>query len=317
MAVHQQPPALPYAQESVQTLRHRMASFEQLDLVKKSRDLGELFKPTITGLSVLMAAMGVWLANVPVDFSTWTLVLIGVGLVVGSANTLNMYLEIDIDKRMSRTRNRPLPAGRMHEKTALWFGMAQSIIGLPVLYIAGGLLPTALGAFGLVSYVMVYTPLKVQTPLALVIGSVPGAVPPLIGWAAATGEIGSPGLVLFGIVFFWQMPHFLAIAMYRKPDYIRAGIRVVPVVRGDRMAKLQAVAWATALIPVSLLLVPFGAAGGVYFVGTLGISVWFAIHCIRGFGNVRRVVWGRRVLLASLVYLPAVSVVLVLDRLVG
>tara|TARA_B100000029_G_scaffold476802_1_gene521238 strand:- start:2565 stop:3461 length:897 start_codon:yes stop_codon:yes gene_type:complete len=298
-------------------VRNRITALRRLEPVQVIRDLSELFKPTITGLSVLMAAMGVWLADVSLGFMTWAFVLVGVGMVVGSANTLNMYLERDIDKYMSRTRSRPLPSGRMHRNIALLFGLGQALVGLPVLYLSGGWLPMFLGAFGLVSYVMVYTPLKIHTPLALVIGSVPGAVPPLIGWAAATGEIGYPGLVLFGIVFFWQMPHFLAIAMYRKSDYSRAGIQVVPVVRGDRVAKIQTVAWATALIPVSLLLVPLGAAGGLYFVGTLGVSVWFTAHCIRGFRSVQRAAWGRRVLLASLVYLPAVSVVLVLDRLVG
>ena len=137
------------------------------------------------------------------------------------------------------------------------------------------LLTAGLALFALVSYTLVYTPLKRRTPLALVIGAVPGAVPPLLGWTAASGSLELPGIVLFGILLVWQIPHFIAIALYRKTEYARAGIRVVPLVRGDAMAKIQAVAWAGALVPLSLMLTLLGIAGSFYLVVAMLLGMAF------------------------------------------
>jgi protoheme IX farnesyltransferase len=280
-------------------------------------DLVELFKPTITGLSVMMAGVGLWLAPVSLEWWTTCLILMGVGLQVGSANALNMYVERDSDGLMSRTRNRPLPAGRMNAVVALCFGILLSIAGTAVLAYAAGPLTTYIGLAALLGYVCVYTPLKRKSPLALVVGAIPGAAPPLMGWTAATQEIELPGLVLFGIVFLWQMPHFISIAMYRKQDYAAAHIKVVPIVRGSRVAKVQSVIWATALIPCSVLLLPLDVAGNIYGIGAGLLSVAYLCMCLREWNSIRDAIWGRRVLLASLVYLPALVLVLLVDRLVG
>ncbi|MFT7623693.1 MAG: protoheme IX farnesyltransferase [Myxococcota bacterium] len=278
------------------------------------RDLIELTKPSILLLSVMMAALGLWLAPNALDGLSSMLMLLGTGLVVGSANALNMYWERDVDGLMGRTKNRPLPTGRMVPAIALWFGVALGLIGAVVLYVSGGALTAALGIFALLSYVLVYTPLKRITPHALIIGAVPGAMPPLMGWAAATGRIDGAGLVLFGVLLLWQMPHFLAIAIYRKNDYAGAGFKTTPVVRGTDTARWQTVAWATTLIPASLLLLPLGAASWIYGAGALGTSLWFLYRCLKGYNSVPAPRWARSVFLASLVYLPSLGAALILDR---
>ena len=286
-------------------------------MMPRPKDLIELLKPTILGLSVLMAALGLYLAPESARLATTAWLLIGTGLVVGSANALNMVLERDTDALMQRTRMRPLPAGRLSARTALVFGLGIGAAGTVALALGTNTLTAGLGAFALVTYVLVYTPLKRRTTLALVIGAVPGAMPPLMGWTAATGSIGAAGLVLFAVLLVWQLPHFLAIAIYRKKDYEHAGIRIVPVVRGDEVAKRQALAYATAMIPLSLLLVPLGAAGWIYGVGALLASLAFLQVHLKGFRSAPPARWARRVFFASLVYLPALGAVLVLDRVIG
>ncbi|MFT5434611.1 MAG: protoheme IX farnesyltransferase [Myxococcota bacterium] len=281
------------------------------------RDLMILLKPSILLLSVLMAALGIWLAPNTVDWVDASLMLVGTGLIVGSANALNMYLERDVDGRMERTKNRPLPTGRMRPAVALVFGSTIGLVGTVMLYLWGNPLTAGLGYFALVSYVLVYTPLKRKTPQALAIGAIPGAMPPLMGWTMATGSIDAPGLALFGILMLWQLPHFIAITIYRKHDYAAAGFRAVAVVRGEENAKWQTLAYGTLLVPLSVLLTPLGATGWIYLVGSLGVSLWFLSTIIRGFRTMRPAPWARRVFLASLVYLPALGAVLIVDRLVG
>lgn len=281
------------------------------------RDLIALAKPSIVWLSVLMALLGIWLAPGAVDWLDATLMLIGTGLIVGSANALNMYMERDVDGRMNRTKDRPLPTGRMRPATALVFGSVIGLAGIVMLYLWGNPITAGLGYIALVSYVLIYTPLKRKTPQALLVGAIPGAMPPLMGWTMATGTIDAPGLVLFGILLLWQLPHFIAISIYRKHDYAAAGFRVVAVVRGDVNAKWQTLAYATGLVPLSMLLTPLGATGWIYGIGALVVSTWFLSTAIRGFRTMRPAPWARRVFLASLVYLPALGAVLIVDRLVG
>jgi protoheme IX farnesyltransferase len=278
-------------------------------------DLIELLKPTILLLNVMMAGIGMWLAPVHPHWSVWLWALVGTSLVVGSANALNMVLERDVDGLMTRTRNRPLPDGRLPVPVATAYGLSIGILGTALLAYLVNPLTAILGSIALVIYVLVYTPLKRRTTLALIVGAVPGAAPPLMGWTAATGDIALPGLALFGILLVWQIPHFLAIALYRKADYERAGIRIVPVVRGDNVAKFQTLAYATAMVPLCLLLVPLGAAGWVYGVGSLLVSLWFVWVCVRGYRSVPTAKWARTVFLASLVYLPALGAALMLDRM--
>ena len=281
----------------------------------RASDLIALLKPRITALSVFMAAGGLWLAGA----GGWTLMagtLLGTALAVGSANALNMHLERDGDRLMARTAERPLPAGRMAAPVALWFGVAVGLVGLATLWLAANPLTALLGALALVSYVWVYTPLKRRTALAVVVGAVPGAAPPLMGWTAATGSIEGPGLVLFLVLLVWQIPHFIAISLFRKDDYARAGIVTIAGTRGDRAAKIQALAWATALLPVSLALAPLGAASWLYVTVAMGAGLWFCWMAARGFAPAAGSAWARSLFGASLVYLPLVVLGLTFDRLV-
>ena len=159
--------------------------------------------------------------------------LVGTALIVGSANALNMWWERDVDALMRRTRNRPLPAGRMSPDVAIIFGLALALIAAPMLFLVNAM-TGVLGLVALVTYVLVYTPLKRHTHLALLVGAVPGAMPPLLGWTTATGSIGLGGLLLFGVCFLWQLPHFAAITIFRAEDYARAGLQVVSVQLGER-----------------------------------------------------------------------------------
>lgn len=290
-------------------------------------DMVALTKPRITLMVLVTALGGIFLAPTRPGWSVIALALLGTALVVSSANTLNCWLERDVDKHMTRTKNRPLPAGRLPAQTALVFGLALGAISVPLLALTVNALTALLAAVALVSYVAVYTPLKQVSTLALIVGAVPGAMPPLMGWTAATNELSAPGLVLFGILFLWQLPHFLAIAMFREAEYTRAGIKVVPALRGPDATRWQAIAWAVALVPVSLLLGPLGIAGALYSAIALVAGALFTWACVRSFrafaaegaavdaGAHAR--WGRKVFVASLLYLPVVFAALALDVAIG
>lgn len=280
-----------------------------------SRDLLELTKPGIVKMCLVTTAGGLWLAPGEFDLWLWICAMVGSALAVAAANAFNMVWERDTDRLMRRTRNRPLAARRLPVLPAVAFGGLMTMAAWLVLIFGTNPLTAALALLALGSYVFIYTPLKLRTPLALLIGAFPGAVPPLLGWTAVTGELSAGGLVLFSILLIWQIPHFLAIALYRKDEYARAGIKVVPVVRGDLVAKLQAVAWAALLLPVSLLLTPLGVTGWVYLPLAFLLGVVFFGWGLTGLKTGAGVRWARGFFLASLVYLPALTAALVLDRL--
>ncbi|MEZ4256825.1 MAG: heme o synthase [Polyangiales bacterium] len=211
------------------------------------RDLLALTKPRITLMVLLTAAGGMWLEGVAVSWGKLVATLVGMSLIVGAANSFNCWLERDLDRLMARTKNRPLPAGRLAPRTAVMFGAALAALALPVLYFGVNPLTGVLGAAAFGSYVAIYTPLKTLSPAALLVGAVPGALPPLMGSAAASGRITAEGLLLFGLLFLWQLPHSIAIASFRKAEYEAAGMRVLPAVRGDRVARLHAAFWALLL----------------------------------------------------------------------
>ncbi|HCP44623.1 MAG TPA: protoheme IX farnesyltransferase [Deltaproteobacteria bacterium] len=283
-----------------------------------ARDLVALTKPKITAMNVLMALGGMGLAGVTIDNSVVFYTVLGTSLVVAAANVLNMWWEREGDKLMVRTANRPLPAGRLDPALALAFGCVLSAVSIVLLYLQVNLTTAVIGLIALLLYVGVYTPLKRRTPLSLLIGAVPGAAPPLMGWTACRPELTYPefvpGLLLFLILLLWQLPHFLAISLFRKADYARAGVRTVPVVRGDRVAKAQAVAWTTALVPISLLMIPVGAASWLYGMVALGLGLWFGAWAVRGLREDSGDVWARGFFRVSLIYLPALALALVLDH---
>lgn len=277
------------------------------------RDLVALTKPRITLMVIITTLGGLWLAPGEVPIVTILATLIATAMVVGAANTLNCWLERESDGFMARTKNRPLPSGRLDPRWALGLGLGLGAISVPVLTLAVNPLTGLLAAIALISYVWVYTPMKRQSPAALLVGSIPGALPPLMGWTAATGELSAPGIVLFGILFLWQLPHFLAIAIFREREYTKAGIKVMPAVRGLPRTKLHAALYAGALVPVSLLLVPLGIAGTIYLAvaAVLGIAffVWSLVGLRAEAGNR----WARQLFLASLVYLPLLFAALTID----
>ena len=274
------------------------------------RDLLSLAKPRITSLVLLTAGGGMWLA--PGRIAAWrgVVALAGIALAVAAANALNCYLERDVDARMRRTRHRPLPAGRLSPAVALCFGAALGALSLPLMATGGGLLTAALGTLALVTYVGVYTPLKRSSPKALVVGAVPGALPPLMGWTAVTGKVDVGGVALFGILFFWQLPHFLAIALHRRDDYAAAGIQVTPVARGDAVAHRHAVLWTLALVPVTLLLQPLGVAGLGYTVVALILGATLLAWTLAGLRPTAGLVWARGLFRFSLAYLTILFVAL-------
>src|SRR6266545_4948187 len=207
-----------------------------------ARDVLALAKPRLALLVVCTAAGGLWLAPGRRDLAAALALLVGTSAVVAAANALNNLLERDIDALMRRTRDRPLPAGRIEPWVAAAVGLGLPSIALPALaWFTNGLTAT-LAALALFLYAVVYTPLKQRSTLALFVGAVPGAIPPLMGWTAATGRLDAGGLALFGILFCWQLPHFLAISLYLKEDYARGGLKVFSLVHGDRATK----AWSAA-----------------------------------------------------------------------
>lgn len=272
-------------------------------------DIIALLKPRVTALVIATTAGGLWLAPGTPSASLVVLTLLGTVLLVGAANALNMYLERDTDALMARTRNRPLPAKRMSPEIALWLGIVLAAAATAILAFCVNALTGLLGVVAFVSYVLFYTPLKQKSHAALLIGAVPGAMPPLMGWTAATGTLrfpeDFPGLVLFAILFLWQIPHFLAIALFRKEDYERAGIRIMPVERGDQATKHMMVRYLAGLVAVSFYPVSFGMAGRAYLAiaATLGI-VFFVRGCL-GFRRNAGAAWAKGFFLASIVYLPA------------
>jgi protoheme IX farnesyltransferase len=268
--------------------------------------LVELTKPRITLLSVATAAVGLALAPGRALPGVLLALLLGTGLIVGSANTLNMYLERDVDAKMSRTRRRPLPSGRVRPELALWAGILQGVVGLPLLALGANALTGLLGAVALFTYVVIYTPLKRRSSLALFVGAIPGAMPPLLGWVAKTGALGAGGLALFGVVLIWQIPHFLAIALYLRADYRCAGLKVLPNELGVPITRWIIAIGLLLQLFATLALVPLGLGGGVYLVGALVLGAILLAWGVVGLVRPGDDAWARRLFILSVAFLPLV-----------
>jgi protoheme IX farnesyltransferase len=278
-------------------------------------DFVTLTKPRVNVLVVMTTLIGLYLgAAGTVD--PWLLVhtAVGTALVASGAAALNQVFERETDRLMRRTCFRPLPAGRLGLPEARGFALILSAAGLIELAIGANPLTAAVALATLATYALVYTPLKKVTSLSTVVGAIPGALPPMIGWAAATRSLPIEAWTLFSIVFFWQMPHVLAVSWMYREDYERAGIRVLPVIEPDGASTArQAVAYAAALVPISLLPTLIGLAGGLYFAIALVLGVGLVILSVR-FARDRSRVGARRLFMASLLYLPVLWTVLVLNR---
>jgi heme o synthase len=281
-------------------------------------DLLALVKPRIMAMSLLTAGAGLALAPAPVSAGLVTVTLAGIALLVGAANTLNMYLEREVDCLMARTKRRPLPAGRMAPSVALVFGVGQAVAAVPILTFGVNPLTGLLGVLALHSYVMLYTPLKRRTTAATLIGSFPGAAPALMGWTAATGGIDAAGLAVFGVLLLWQVPHFHAIALFRRKDYVRAGLKILPAEAGDRATCRSIAGYTAAQVAVSLALVPLGVAGVAYLVTAAVFGIAYLGYALAGLApGVATPRWARNLFFASIIYLPAVYGVLVVDGVMG
>jgi protoheme IX farnesyltransferase len=274
-----------------------------------AKDLLLLAKPRLSGLVVLTTAGGVALAPGSIGPVRATLAILGTAAVVGAANALNCFLERDVDARMRRTRDRPLPAGRVDPFVALALGLGVPAFGLPLLALAASPLTALLAFVALVVYVAVYTPLKQRSTLALFVGAIPGAIPPLMGWTAVTGRLEPGGLALFALLFAWQLPHFLAISLYLAEDYARGGLKVFALVHGERVTRRWIAATSILVLPASLVLLPLGLAGPAYgaVAALAGAALAaYALSGLRGAGGR----WARNLFLATLLHLTALFVAL-------
>jgi protoheme IX farnesyltransferase len=275
-------------------------------------DFVGLTKPRITTLVLLTAAVGYVLGG-RFDALSFLLFMAGTGLLCGGASALNQYSERDADARMVRTSRRPIPAGRVAPREALAFGIAISAAGLALLS-AVNLLTLVLGAVSLLSYVLVYTPLKRVTSLCTVVGAVPGALPPLMGWAAARGELGPAGWGLFAILFLWQLPHFLAIGWLYRDDYARGGFPMLAVTdpEGSSTGR-QMVLYSAALLPVTLAAGLLVSAGQGYLWGAVVLGGVFLACAVR-FAWSHTTGAARTLFFASVLYLPALLGLMVFNR---
>ncbi len=281
-------------------------------------DYIELCKPSITGMNLLMALGGMAFAQhtgqaeAPITVKNVILLGIGSTLIVSSANVMNQVLERESDALMVRTASRPLPSKRLSTAPATWFGI---VLGLASLALLANIntMTLVIGALAWLVYVFVYTPMKRKAPISLTIGAFAGAAPPLMGWTAVTDSVGLGGAVLFGVLAVWQLPHFLAISLFRQEDYLRAGIRTVTAVRGETIAKAQSIAWCAVLLPLSMVLVIEDLAGVLYGAAAMALGLWFLIYSLKGLSNKAEAQWAKRFFLVSLAYLPLLTLALCLD----
>lgn len=276
-------------------------------------DLLAVTKPRMNALVVATTAVGFCLVSDRIDWLLLLHTVLGTALTASAASTLNQWLERPWDALMPRTANRPLPAGRMAPVHALVFGMVLSALGVGYLALAVNALTALLGAFTLLLYVAIYTPMKRTSSLCTVVGAIPGALPPVMGCAAATGHLGVEAAALFLLLFVWQMPHFLAIAILYRDDYIAGGFRMLPCLESDlRMTRTQMLVYTAAMIPVSMLPAGFDFAGRFFLISALVLGLaWLAltVRCAMSPTRGR----ARAVFLGSIIYLPLVLTALLMD----
>jgi protoheme IX farnesyltransferase len=288
---------------------------ERLTLRERLAAYAELTKPRITFLIVLTAAAGFCLASRGgVDYLALLSSLVGIGLLSSGIATLNQYIERDLDGLMRRTADRPLPSGKLMPWEALLFGVTLTVVAEAYLAAFVNPLTALLGLTVIAGYLFGYTPLKTRSTLSTLVGAFPGAMPPMIGWSAARGDLSVEAWVLFAILFLWQFPHFLAIAWMYREDYSRAGILMLPVVERDgKITGQQIIVYTLMLLPVSLLPTVLGLSGKLYLYGAIILGLLFLFSSVRAaFSKSRQ--QARQLLLASVLYLPLLFILMVLDR---
>lgn len=283
------------------------------------RDFVQLAKPGIVKSNLIVIVTGFWLASTYTDsFSFWLFLVtvVGSSLVMGGSCALNNYLDRDLDVKMNRTKNRPIPSGKISPKTALKYGMFLILAGTTLLGLGANALSALLGLIGAFVYVVVYTAwMKRTTHLNTVVGAISGAVPPMIGWAAVTGNLEKGAWVLFAFLFLWQIPHFLALAIMKADEYRSAGYQMLPVVNSFLETKRQILLWTAALIPVSLFLYEVGVVGKIYFVSAAVLGIGWLALAVKGFFAKDDLKWARQMFFYSLIYLTGLCVIMMVNAI--
>jgi protoheme IX farnesyltransferase len=289
----------------------RRGALSPRDIFATLTALVQLTKPGVTRMVLATTWCGAAIApgKMRLDLLVWTLV--GTGLVVGAANALNMYVEGDVDALMSRTRGRPIPSGRISADVALSFGLVLAFAGIPVLDLLVNPLTAFVAGSSLLIYVLAYTPMKRLSTVAVWVGAVPGAVPPLLGWTSQTGAIGIGGMSLFMVLFVWQVPHFHAIALFRMEEYRRAALKVLPVTRGIPYTKWSIVVVTALGLAVSALPVLAGLGGTTYRIAAIALGVPYFVLGLFGLSPNAGAKWARSFFFASMPYLLGLFVALV------
>lgn len=298
---------------------------ELIGAERRNRDLSEIIqgyfqltKPRIIVLLLITTAGAMWIASEgAVDPVLLLITILSGALAAASANTINCIYDRDIDYVMERTRSRPLPSGRVSPKDASIFAIALALIAFGLLYSFANILAAGLAMAGIGVYVLVYTVwLKRSSTQNIVIGGAAGAIPPLVGWAAVTGELSYAAWVLFAIIFVWTPPHFWALALMIKDEYAKVGVPMLPVVEGSKHTSWQILAYSILLIPVTLLLVyPLGVMGAIYGISALGLGVGFSFKAVRLLQNSSDRLFARDVFKYSIFYLMFLCIAMGVDSL--
>jgi protoheme IX farnesyltransferase len=315
LAVSDWPTTFGDEDDAMRPARDVMVATGARDRPRVIADLVALTKPRVVLMVLVTTVVGYYIGldRVP-DWARMLHLVVGTALAAGGTLALNQYWEREVDARMARTRSRPLPQGRLAPLEALVFGVAISVIGVGYLAVSVNVLAAVVTGAIVVVYVFAYTPLKRQTALCTLVGALPGALPPVIGWVAARDALDAGAWVLFAIMFVWQLPHALAIAWLYREDYARGGIRVLPVIDPDGTRTERHIAMSSvALLVVSLLATPAGIAGPLYFVTAFALGTVFVVFGAQQALRPSRTAI-RRVLFASLFYLPLILTVLAVDK---
>ncbi len=275
----------------------------------------ELFKPRIIPMVLITTMGGMWLARHDLSLFIYGKNLLGVFLLIAGANAINMYLERYEDGRMSRTKTRPLPMGKIEPYWALVTGILFSVVSILYFYFLINTLTTLLAMGSLVIYTVIYTPYKKHSPLALWVGAIPGAMPAILGWTAVTSDLNLQAVSLFAILYFWQIPHFLAITIFRKEEYTYAGFKVMPATQGEKSTLAFIIQYSFIMIPIGLLPAAFKLVSHTYFYFAFLLSLGFFVLSLCSWNSPNILVWAKRIFFASLIYLPLLYLGLLLTRL--
>ena len=294
-----------------------LESAEDVAVAARVRDYAILFKPRVMSLVVFSGATGLYMAPGTLDVPTGLMAILCIAAGAGGSGAINMWYDRDIDLKMTRTKDRPIPAGRMAPTAALWTGCISSVLSVAMMAVLVNTAAAALLTLTIAYYVFIYTIwLKRRTPQNIVIGGASGAFPPMIGWAAVTGGVDPESLILFAIIFVWTPPHFWALALYRCADYARAGVPMLPVVSGVRATKIQILAYSVLLVPVTLLPVFLGMSHALYGVAAAVLDAWLLMHALRVWRDDTESVEGtaRPMFLFSIIYLFLIFVFMMADK---